>query len=613
MFEFLRKVPLFADLPEEDLERLCRMAEQVRYRAGQVVFEEGAKGDRAYVIEEGRIEIVKSSAGREVLLAVRDRGEVIGELALLEESPRMASARAQTDALLVAIQKEQLDALVRTSPSAANAMFHTVLARWRATESMLRQTEKMAQLGTLTAGVAHELNNPAGAVQRGAAQLREAVERLGRADAAVARAALAPAQAEALAALAADVRASREAQRGGAGAATLDPLERSARETVLEAWLDARTVPDAWELAPALVPLGWDVARLGAIESQFGASRLGPVLALAAATWEVQDLLAEIAHGAGRIGEIVKALKSYSYLDRAPVQEVDVREGLEDTLLILRGKLKSGITVRREYDEALPKIQAYGSELNQVWTNLIDNAADALGGKGEIVLRTRRDGAWICVEIEDDGPGIPAEIQSRIFEAFFTTKPPGKGTGLGLDISWRIVVHKHRGNLEVFSRPGRTTFRVRLPIDASAAAATPVASAPRASDDELRAILARTHTIAAIGASARQDRPAHGVPAYLAGRGYRVIPVNPNVETLFGERAYADLASVPDPVDVALVIRPAAEVPAIVEQAIAKGVKTVWMQEGIVHEAAAERARAAGLTVVMDTCMRATHQRLLAK
>ena len=186
------------------------------------------------------------------------------------------------------------------------------------------------------------------------------------------------------------------------------------------------------------------------------------------ATYVIYNLLTEIGQGAGRIAGIVKALKSYTYLDQAPVQAVDVNEGLDDTLLILRSKLKTGISVRREYSQDLPRIQAYGSELNQVWTNLIDNAVDAMGGQGEITLRTRKEGESVVVEVEDDGPGIPEDIQARIFDAFFTTKPPGKGTGLGLDISYRIVVDKHRGDMKVISQPGRTIFQVRLPLDLDA-------------------------------------------------------------------------------------------------------------------------------------------------
>ena len=210
--------------------------------------------------------------------------------------------------------------------------------------------------------------------------------------------------------------------------------------------------------------LNYDTAGLEALAESFG-SDLPAVVGWLNATFMVYTLLGEIGLGAGRISENVKALKSYSYLDQAP-GAVDIHEGLDNTLLILRHKLKSGISVRQEYAHHLPNIQANGSELNQVWANILDNAADALEGQGEITIRTRQDGEWVVIEIEDDGPGVPAEIQSRIFEPFFTTKPAGLGTGLGLDVSYKIIAHNHRGDIKVFSEPGKTCFQVRLPVTA---------------------------------------------------------------------------------------------------------------------------------------------------
>ena len=459
MYDFLKKVPLFSDLPEADLKHLCGMVQEVRLSPREELFAEGTVGDAAYVIMEGELEILKQSSGREVLLAVRHPGEVIGEIALLEESPRMASARARTDVLLAAISKEQLDHLLNSSISASNAMFQVILGRLHNTESMLRQSERMAQLGTLTAGVAHELNNPAAAVQRGAGQLEETLAQFGRAQLALGQIDLAEAQQSAL-------RDLTERAREKAGRpAELDALARSDLEYELETWLEQYDVPDAWEVAPSLVNLGYDGASLTGITELFSGEQLPSVIVWLHATYTAYNLLAEVGQGAGRISDIVKSLKSYSYLDQAPVQAVDIDKGLDDTLLILRSKLTSGINVRREYLPDLPQIQGYGSELNQVWTNLIDNAADALDGHGDVTIRTRKNADSVVVEIEDNGPGIPPEIQSRVFDSFFTTKPPGKGTGLGLDISYGIVVNKHRGDIKLKSEPGMTRFEVWLPVN----------------------------------------------------------------------------------------------------------------------------------------------------
>ena len=298
------------------------------------------------------------------------------------------------------------------------------------------------------------------------------------------------------------------------------------------------------------------------------------------------------------------------------MQTVDLHEGLDNTLLILRSKLKSGISVRREYAEVLPKIQAYGSELNQVWTNMIDNAADALEGIPDpvIIIRTRWEGDFVIVEISDNGPGIPEKIQKKIFDPFFTTKPPGKGTGLGLNISYNIVVQKHHGDIRVFSKPGRTTFQIVLPIGfetTQGAAPPPVEGYSKLSDEQIQDILENSKTIAVVGMSRQEHRPAHSVPRYLKEHGYRIFPVNPRTEEILGEKSYPDLASIPEPIDIVQIFRPAEEAPEIVQDAIKIGASTVWMQEGIVHNAAADTARNAGLNVVMDTCMRVAHKRLM--
>ncbi|MFZ0544219.1 MAG: ATP-binding protein [Candidatus Promineifilaceae bacterium] len=457
--EFLKKIPIFAELPDEDLARLCKMITTVHLKAGEVLFKEGSTGERVYVLKEGSLEVIKQSGNREVLLAVNDQpGMVIGEMALIEQTPRMASIRARYDSTLIGIHKDQLDILLDTSPSAAQAILHTVLARWRTTESMLRQSEKMAQLGTLTAGVAHELNNPAAAVQRSAEQLQSKLGRFEKIHIRLGQYNISDVQQSKLHEL------TRDAQLRSTQVITLNPLTRSDQESEIEEWLGEHGVDEGWELAPTLVNLGYGTADLEEIAAVFSGSLLKTIIQWLGAISTVYSLVVEIGQGAGRISDIVKALKSYSYLDQAPIQEVDIHQGLDNTLIILRSKTKEGIHVVRDYAADLPRITAYGSELNQVWTNLIDNAIDAMDGKGQLTIRTRRGDNEVIVEIEDEGSGIPEGIQPRIFDPFFTTKDPGKGTGLGLNITYNIIVEKHRGSINLDSKPGRTVFQIHLPI-----------------------------------------------------------------------------------------------------------------------------------------------------
>jgi signal transduction histidine kinase len=328
-------------------------------------------------------------------------------------------------------------------------------------EVMLRQSEKLATLGKLSAGMAHELNNPAAAAQRGAAQLQATFSHLQQTHLKLGELNLSDSQLASLLAL--DELAQQRAKQP----ADMDSLTRSDREQELETWLDEQGVEDAWAVAPTLVNLGYGNDALSTLVASFSADQFCAVIAWLNDTYTIYSLLEEIGQGAGRISEIVKALKGYTYLDQAPIQTVDIHEGLDSTLVILRSKLKAGITVRREYDEGLPHIQARGSELNQVWTNLIDNAIGAMNGEGEITVRTRSDERWVIVEIEDNGSGIPEENLPNLFDPFFTTKPPGEGTGLGLNISHNIIVQKHQGQIDVTSQPGRTRFEVRIPIDCS--------------------------------------------------------------------------------------------------------------------------------------------------
>ncbi len=464
MYDFLKQVDFLAELPEADLARLCQIVQEVKLPAGQELFAEGSPGDRAYIIKEGEVEIVKGSDGRELLLEMRANrpGMMIGEMALLEGVPRMASVRAVADTVLLAIQKEQFDHILETSPTASRAMMRMVLKRWRNNEARLHQSEKLAQLGTLTAGVAHELNNPAAAVKRSSKQLESVVAEFWQVQAELSQLSFTESQQDTLGNLI------HQARQRALRPPILDALTRSDRESKVEAWLEEHAVTAAWELAPALVNLDYDLAELATLAEQFPAAQLSAVTNWLNAIFSIYNLLFELGEGASRISEIVQALKSYAYLDQAPVQTVDLHQGLDHSLLILRHKLTDDITVTRHYAADLPTLQVYGTELNQVWTNILDNAIDALAGQGEITICTRQARDGVVVEIEDNGPGISPEIQSRIFDPFFTTKSPGHGTGLGLDISYNIVVHRHRGDIKVTSKPGRTCFQIWLPLNLAA-------------------------------------------------------------------------------------------------------------------------------------------------
>jgi signal transduction histidine kinase len=340
-----------------------------------------------------------------------------------------------------------------------NEKLENTLNQLQEIQNQLIMQEKMASLGKLSAGMAHELNNPAAAAQRGAAQLHALFAQLEAAYLKIGESNLDKKQLDKVIELGqlASERASRPDDR--------DALARSDKESELEDLLEKKGLKNAWQHTPSLVSMRLDRKDIDQLEEDFTPNRFLTVIEWLSCTHTIYSLISEISLGTDRIVEIVKALKSYTFMDKAPIQSVDVHEGLDNTLIILKNKLKKGITVHRAYAKDLPAIQAYGSELNQVWTNILDNAIDAMAGHGTLTLRTRVEGAWLVVEIEDDGPGIPEEIQTKVFDPFFTTKSPGEGTGLGLNISRNIIVQKHQGQISVSSQPGETCFTVLLPIN----------------------------------------------------------------------------------------------------------------------------------------------------
>jgi signal transduction histidine kinase len=454
----LRKSPLFQGLSDEELQHLMDMAEPVSLRGGEVLIRQGELGDAAYVVIRGDFEVQKQTGQSLIKIDVRNPGDVVGEMALLARAPRNATLIAKTDGEVLRIPQEAFETLLQSSTTAAMAVLHWVISRLMQNDSLLHQQEKMAALGTMSAGLAHELNNPAAAAQRSAAQLKDSQSRWLTLTHQIESAAFQQHQTDWLDGFI------QEVTRHLGSPLKLDALDRIDRVDQLQSWLETNGVESAWELAPAMVHFGWEPELLEKLKNDLSPSLFHVSIQWLGICCLMMGLLSEVLQTTERISQIVHAVKSYTYLDQAPLLEVDVHEGLENTLVIMQHKLKKGVTIKREYAPDLPRIQAYASELNQVWTNIIDNAVDAMHGKGEIRIKTYEEDMHVIVEIVDNGPGIPPDIQSRIFDPFFTTKAPGHGTGLGLHISHDIIANRHRGQLTVESKPGETKFRAVLPV-----------------------------------------------------------------------------------------------------------------------------------------------------
>lgn len=471
LFNSLRQVPIFSKLPEERVHWLIEQGEEVWREAGEIHRHQGEPAEHVFVLLEGEIRITQKMGDREVRLATYKPKTLYGELpVLLGHTHFWAAGRAAVRSHLFELPNAAFWELLSSCTCVMTSILRTMAERLEAVQSLSQHREKLVSLGTLAAGLAHELNNPASAARRAAGQLRETVQVLQPLTLK-----LSCAQTEFL------VELQQQAISRAKTAVKLDPLTQSDREDEITDWLEAHDIDNCWKLAPTFVTAGIDIDWLENVKQNIGESLLSDVLAWIEVTLQEMGLLDDIEHSTTRISTLVEAVKDYSYMDRAPIQEIDIHEGLDSTLTILSHKIKqSNVAIKREYGCDLPRLSAYGSELNQVWTNLIDNAIDALENanrplvrsNGEdnsnyqlptIWIRTNCDRDYLLVEIADNGPGIPPDIQSNIFEPFFTTKGVGKGTGLGLHIAYQIV-GQHQGDIRLVSQPGNTTFQIHLPL-----------------------------------------------------------------------------------------------------------------------------------------------------
>ena len=459
--EALRRVHVFSDLPDDQLQWFADNSEDYRYAAGDVVFRKGDKPDVLVVYLEGEIHAYWDESDHDMVYIARagERStEVSGMLPFSRMTAFQVTGRAVTDVRLLRFPVRLFPELMQRLPLLVERLVGIMSDRVREATTLDQQQDKLMALGKLSAGLAHELNNPAAGATRAANDLIETLKELRAADMRLCSHDLTEKQQASIDAF------ESKAIDHTATAEQLNSLDQSDREDEVNEWLDAHGIAEPWKLSANLVEAGMDSAALEQLLGEIPSSATADVLSRVSSQLAAAKLASEIKTATTRISELVGAIKEYSYMDQAKIQELDIHKGLDNTLLILKYKLKKkNISVTREYAESLPLIKAYGSELNQVWTNLIVNAVDAMKEGGTLKVRTRREPTDIMVEIRDNGAGIPASVRSRIFEPFFTTKPVGEGTGLGLDTVARIV-RKHRGNVRFESKPGDTCFQVRLPV-----------------------------------------------------------------------------------------------------------------------------------------------------
>ena len=460
----LRTLFLFEKLSDDQLAWLCREGYIEAFPAGPV-YTEGDPASHFYVLLDGEVVLSRRVGGDDVEVTRTDgRGAYGGAfMAYIQQGPQVYnnSMRATGPARFFVLGADCFGQLMRDWFPMPVHLLEGLFFGTKNTQLAVGQRERLLALGSLSAGLTHELNNPAAAAVRATAALRERVAGMRHKLGMIAAGTWDPAMLDTL------IRLQEDAVERVAKAPKLGPIEASDAEDVISDWLQDRGISDGWELAPVFVQAGLDTDWLGRAAAAVGDQILDGAVRWLRYTAETEMLMNEIQDATVRVSSLVTAAKQYSQLDRAPYQVVDVHSLLDSTLVMLGGKIGEGIKVVKDYDRGLPPVPGYPAELNQVWTNLIDNAVAAMTGTGTLTVRTSLDRDQLLVEFCDTGPGVPPEIRQRIFEPFFTTKPVGEGTGLGLDISWRIVVNKHHGDLRVESVPGDTRFQVRLPLTAS--------------------------------------------------------------------------------------------------------------------------------------------------
>jgi signal transduction histidine kinase len=453
----LRQLNLFADLPDDQIAWFISQSQELTLKPDEVYVHQGDPAEAMFVVLDGQLQIRGELAGGLVTF-VSKPGDVTGVLPFSRMKQFPLTGRALTNGRLLRFPASQFPALVQKMPELTSRLVGLMSDRVREATRIEQQRDRLAALGKLSAGLAHELNNPASAAKRAASQLRASLMEIKNAAHELGRRDLTAAQKTEIEKLENSLIQKNDPPP--------DVLTVSTLEDELDAVLRSHGQNDLWQLSANLARKG---AKPDLLESLFAS--LDPDTARAAlvricSSLEIAGMLSEIENSTSRISDLVRAIKEYTFMDQAPVQNVDIVKSLEITLTILNHKLKHGVEVDRDYQPIPLLVDSFGSELNQVWTNIIDNAIDAMRGKGKLRVRTYRDGSCVVVEIGDNGPGIPADIQPHIFEPFFTTKGVGEGTGLGLDTVQRIV-KKHQGSIQVSSKPGDTRFQIFLPVAAA--------------------------------------------------------------------------------------------------------------------------------------------------